>query len=86
MERYPNKRARPRGPGGRFRSATLGDVGLAGWCPTCGHLMIREYTGDDPRCPDPRAWRERCLGCEPWPRDRRPQAGHVAEFFDAAGG
>lgn len=82
--RYANKRMALRGAGGRFRRATMADFGMSGFCPKCGHIVVREYDGDprDPM-PDPRRWRNRCLGCEPR-ETPEPAPQSVADFFDAA--
>lgn len=65
-DRYPNKRSRHRGPGGKFRRATLADVGFAE-CETCGAIFRPDFSKleDDP-FPDPRAMRDArrlCAGC-----------------------
>lgn len=66
MSKYANKRMHIRDAGGRFRRATMQDIGIGGVCPTCGHFLLRHYDGD-PRdeFPDPRKFRNRCFTCEP---------------------
>ena len=61
-----NKRIIPRGGNGRFRKTTMEDFGIGGACPSCRHLLLRHYDGDenDP-FPDPRLFRYRCFTCEP---------------------
>ncbi len=63
--KYNNKRLAFRGNGGKFRKATLADVG-AGVCPTCNHITVRHYNGD-PRTefPFPNLWVYRCFNCNP---------------------
>ena len=65
-DRYPNKRFRMRGLGGKFRKATMEDIGIGGVCPKCNHFLIQHYNGD-PRdaFPDPRKFVYRCFTCEP---------------------
>lgn len=64
--RYPNKRMMVRGRNGKFRQATMNDVGIGGVCPKCNHFLLWTYDGD-PRDgnPDPRQFRYRCFTCEP---------------------
>lgn len=62
----PNGRLIPRAGNGRFRRATGQDVGIGGVCPTCQHLLLRHYDGDETERPlDPAKWRYRCFTCEP---------------------
>lgn len=42
------------------------DIGVGGVCPTCQHLLLRHYDGDETQRPlDPAKWRYRCFTCEP---------------------
>lgn len=77
MERYTNKRMMFRS-GGRFRKATMADVGL-GSCSVCGGITQRVYDGDpnDP-FPDPRNFRFRCFSCEPEVEARNPITAETA--------
>ena len=61
-----NGRLIPRAGNGRFRRATGQDLGIGGVCPTCQHLLLRHYDGDETERPlDPAKWRYRCFTCEP---------------------
>ena len=86
---------RRRGPGGKFRAATLADIGVDGVCPACGHLLVRVYDGaaNDPH-PDPRKFRGRCFTCEPMTdaeqaaqdkQDQRNAGPSMLDLFRRAG-
>ena len=76
--RAPNKRIQFRTGGGRFRPATLADIGL-GACDACGKIFVPNMAGLDGPTIDPRDFNRRrrtcgpCLGLpDPQPRPRPP--------------
>ena len=66
-DKYPNKRLRLRGGSGRFRKATLDDVGMT-VCPNCQSIVPIKYDEENGFV-DPRSKRPDC-DCTPAPEHK----------------
>jgi len=79
MSRYANKRQHVRASNGQFRKTKADDLGLRGVCPTCEHLLMRHYDGDERQRPlDPAKWVERCFTCEPYTEAEQALQAEIA--------
>ena len=95
MSKYANKRLHMRTSGGKFRKATMQDIGICGVCPVCNHFLIQHYNGD-PRdaFPDPRQFVYRCFTCQPLTAEEqalqekieaeKPKPIGIMQFFESA--
>lgn len=69
-----NKSIRMRSSNGKFRQATLADVGLS-VCPNCNGFMTEKYFGENNAFPDPRLFGYECSKCNL----RKDRSGEIME-------